>query len=140
MKMASCSKHVSFLDAEYIEVEAAEDSEESDEDVLDYTESLSEGDFWSSSDDDQAEFFERLLDGAYFGSSTPVKRDAVDRYSLLCFDKDILRNEEQDGKNSVSHTTSTIRQWHVENALIFQGFYSGKKPVHRCLLATNFSK
>ena len=95
------SRHVSFLDAEQVELEAAEDSEESDGDVPEYTESLSEGDCWSSSDDDQAELFERLLDAGYFGNSTPVKGDAVDRYSLLCFDKELLRNEERDGKYDV---------------------------------------
>lgn len=99
--MASCSRRVSFLDAEQVELEAAEDSEESDGDVPEYTESLSEGDCWSSSDDDQAEFFERLLDAAYFGNCTPVKGDPVDRYSLLCFDKELLSNEERDGKYDV---------------------------------------
>jgi len=51
---------VFFFEAENI-VEAVEDSEESDEDILDYMESLSEGDCWSSSDDNQAEFHVTVL-------------------------------------------------------------------------------
>lgn len=99
--MASTStKSVSFAEEKEAIVFEGDKSESSDEsDIPDYVESLSEGEFWSSSDEEQAELFEHVLEGAYLAPlSSDSRIDPAERSSLLLLDKDILRHEDQEGE------------------------------------------
>ena len=60
-----------------------------------YVESLSEGEFWSSSDEEHAELFEQVLEGAYHSRlSSELRLDLAERTSLLLLDKDLQHEEE----------------------------------------------
>ena len=58
-------------------------------------ESLSEGEFWSSSNEEHAELFEQVLEGTYHGRlSSELRLDLAERTSLLLLDKDLQHEEE----------------------------------------------
>ena len=80
------------------ESDEEKESEEENEYPEDYVESVSEGEYWSSSDEDHLELFDKILEGARFGSSRKV--EPVQRNSLLLFDKDILNEEDEEYDDS----------------------------------------
>ena len=94
--MALSKKSMSFArETEEITVESGESESSDESDTPDYVESLSEGEFWSSSDEEHAEFFEQVLEGAYLGRlSSKSRLDPAERTSLLLLDKDLQHEEE----------------------------------------------
>ena len=94
--MASSKKSVSLArETEEMTVESGESESSDESDTPDYVESLSEGEFWSSSDEERAELFKQVLENAYLGHlSSESSLDPAERTSLLLLDKDLQHGEE----------------------------------------------
>ena len=94
--MASSKKSVSLArEMEEMTVESGESESSDESDTPDYVESLSEGEFWSSSDEERAELFKQVLENAYLGHlSSESSLDPAERTSLLLLDKDLQHGEE----------------------------------------------
>ena len=94
--MESSKKSVSLArETEEMTVESGESESSDESDTPDYVESLSEGEFWSSSDEERAELFKQVLENAYLGHlSSESSLDPAERTSLLLLDKDLQHGEE----------------------------------------------